>query len=119
MPAAAHPEYEFSIEITTGMSAPPIGTISRKPSANDTKRSSQKAGVASIETKSAISRIKRAPSAALTRCCPGKTNGRPVTSPCNLAKATTEPVKVIAPIAMPSDISTRLLPWIAPRTPMP
>jgi hypothetical protein len=25
MPAAAQPEYEFSIEITTGMSAPPIG----------------------------------------------------------------------------------------------
>jgi len=34
-------------------------------------------------------------------------------------EATTEPVKVIAPIAMPSDISTRLLPWIEPRTPMP
>ena len=31
MPQAAQPEYEFSIEITTGMSAPPIGTISRKP----------------------------------------------------------------------------------------
>jgi hypothetical protein len=27
MPAAAQPEYEFSIEITTGMSAPPIGMI--------------------------------------------------------------------------------------------
>ena len=32
MPAAAQPEYEFSIEITTGMSAPPIGMISSAPS---------------------------------------------------------------------------------------
>ena len=32
IPAAAHPEYEFSIEITTGMSAPPIGIINRSPS---------------------------------------------------------------------------------------
>jgi hypothetical protein len=30
--AAAHPEYEFRIEITTGTSAPPIGTIKIKPS---------------------------------------------------------------------------------------
>ncbi len=42
-----------------------------------------------------------------------------MTRPCNLAKATIEPVKVIAPMAMPSAISTRLLPWIEPRTPMP
>ena len=27
IPAAAHPEYELSIEITTGISAPPIGII--------------------------------------------------------------------------------------------
>ena len=31
IPAAAQPEYEFSIEITTGISAPPIGIISKKP----------------------------------------------------------------------------------------
>ncbi len=29
--AAAQPEYELSIETTTGMSAPPIGMISRNP----------------------------------------------------------------------------------------
>ena len=29
MPPAAQPEYEFSIEITTGMSAPPIGMMER------------------------------------------------------------------------------------------
>ena len=31
VPAAAQPEYEFNIEITTGMSAPPIGIINKNP----------------------------------------------------------------------------------------
>ena len=31
MPAAAQPEYELSIEITTGMSAPPIGMMISTP----------------------------------------------------------------------------------------
>ena len=31
IPQAAQPEYELSIEITTGMSAPPIGMTTRKP----------------------------------------------------------------------------------------
>tara|TARA_A100001388_G_scaffold247472_1_gene207031 strand:+ start:588 stop:845 length:258 start_codon:yes stop_codon:yes gene_type:complete len=35
IPAAAHPEYELSIEITTGISAPPIGIIIRKPIKNE------------------------------------------------------------------------------------
>jgi hypothetical protein len=35
MPAAAHPEYEFNIEMTTGMSAPPIGIISKNPIKNE------------------------------------------------------------------------------------
>src|ERR1700722_323319 len=35
MPAAAQPEYELSIEITTGMSAPPIGMMINTPSNSD------------------------------------------------------------------------------------
>ena len=35
IPAAAQPEYEFSIEITTGISAPPIGIINKKPIKKD------------------------------------------------------------------------------------
>ena len=31
IPAAAQPEYEFSIEMTTGMSAPPMGMMMRTP----------------------------------------------------------------------------------------
>ena len=37
MPAAAYPEYEFSIDITTGISAPPIGIISKTPKMNEIK----------------------------------------------------------------------------------
>ena len=35
IPAAAQPEYELSIEITTGISAPPIGIINKKPIKKD------------------------------------------------------------------------------------
>ena len=31
IPAAAQPEYEFNIETTTGISAPPIGMMMRTP----------------------------------------------------------------------------------------
>ena len=41
------------------------------------------------------------PRRALSGCWPGKTSGAPVTSPCSLAKATIEPVKVMAPMAVP------------------
>src|ERR1700709_17899 len=34
IPAAAQPEYELSMETTTGMSAPPIGMLISSPSAN-------------------------------------------------------------------------------------
>ena len=41
IPAAAHPEYEFNIEITTGLSAPPIGIINKNPIKNDTANNIQ------------------------------------------------------------------------------
>ena len=41
MPAAAQPEYEFSIETTTGMSAPPIGMMISTPISSDSSVISQ------------------------------------------------------------------------------
>ena len=35
IPAAAQPEYEYNIEITTGISAPPIGIINKIPTMKD------------------------------------------------------------------------------------
>ncbi len=59
------------------------------------------------------------PRAALIGCCSGKTSGAPVTRPCNFAKATIEPVKVMAPIAVPRPISIRLPSLMAPGVPRP
>ena len=44
--------------------------------------------------------------------------GAPLISACNFANAIRLPEKVMAPIARPTDISTRLSVWIAPGTPM-
>ena len=57
--------------------------------------------------------------AAFRGCCNRKVNGLPLTRPCNLANATTDPVKVTAPIAVPIAISTRLSAKIARRVPIP
>ena len=54
------------------------------------------------------------PSSALSRCWPRKTSGAPDTRPCSLAKATIEPVKVMAPITVPRPISIRLCILILP-----
>ena len=59
------------------------------------------------------------PKPAFSVCCMLNTSGLPVTSPWSLAKATSEPVKVMAPIATPSAISTRLPTRMSPGTPMP
>ena len=45
--------------------------------------------------------------------------GAPLMRPDSLRKAITEPVKVMAPMATPIDISTRLAVWMWPWVPMP
>ena len=47
-----------------------------------------------------------------------KVIGAPLISACNFANAIRLPEKVTAPIARPTDISTRLWVWIAPGMPM-
>ena len=59
------------------------------------------------------------PSRALSGCWPRNTSGEPETRPCSLAKATIEPVKVMAPITVPSPISIRLCILILPGRPRP
>ena len=59
------------------------------------------------------------PMPALMRCWLAKVIGAPLISACSLANAITEPEKVTAPMASPSDISTRLWAWILPGVPMP
>ena len=116
MPAAAQPEYEFSIEITTGMSAPPIGMMMRKPSKN---------AIAVMITNGAqplSSAMKNATpkptmtiaSARFTMCWPLNTTGaeenrrKCLPSPASLPKAITEPENVMAPTKVPMKSSSRL-----------
>ena len=96
------------MEITTGMSAPPIGMMIRTPSASETSTISQKVVPDWPLTSRTISSTRRMPSPRFTMCCMGKTTGLPEIRPCSLPKAMMEPVKVIAPMATPSDISIRL-----------
>ena len=49
---------------------------------------------------------------------PGSMIGAPLMRPDSFRNAITEPVKVMAPMATPSDISTRLWVWILPTVPM-
>ena len=49
---------------------------------------------------------------------PGSRIGAPLMRPESFRNAITEPVNVIAPIATPSAISTRLDLWMLPRVPM-
>ena len=102
----------------TGISAPPIGRIKRNPIAKDAKTINQKySGVCTIQN-FAIRPMIAIPITKLRKCWPLKTKGFPVTIPCSFPKAIIEPVKVIAPIAVPSAISIRLPVGIDPTAPM-
>ena len=114
MPAAAHPEYELSIETTTGISAPPIGIINKIPSNNDSPTINQKISVEDSIVNITVKTIKEMKIKRLTKCCPKKVVGAPLTKPCNFKNAMIEPVNVMAPIATPIDISTKLALNISP-----
>src|SRR6516162_862360 len=118
MPAAAQPEYELSMEITTGMSAPPIGMMMSTPKAKAASARSQKPAWLPARTSQMINKTIASASAMLMAWRAGRMIGAPLMRPDNLRNAITEPVNVMAPIASPSDISMRLALWMAPTAPM-
>src|ERR1044071_3119259 len=109
IPAAAQPEYEFSIEITTGISAPPIGMMISTPNSSAAAVMAQNnIGSPPDWQKRVISTTVSTARPMLMTWRPGSVMGLPDMRPDNLANAITEPVKVMAPMATPSDISSRL-----------
>ena len=92
------------------MSAPPIGMISRKPIRNASTVSAMIRGMVSAGplaiANSAVSTMIAASVPRLMTWRAGKRIGEPLMRPESLAKAMTEPEKVIAPMAMPRPIST-------------
>jgi hypothetical protein len=99
------------------MSAPPIGIMTSTPRMKDTIVISQNTKWLSVSTKMKMSNTSEAASARFTRCRCGSRIGAPLMRPSSLRKAMTEPVKVMAPMARPSDISTRLALEIRPGNP--
>src|SRR6266545_3131838 len=102
--AAASPVNAFSNEMTTGMSAPPIGRTKRIPK-------SAAAPTIATSTQKLTPAIAQAPrptalanSAALTTCWPGYVIGRPETSSCSFANATIEPANETEPMIADSAV---------------
>ena len=79
----------------------------------------QKAQAGWCRAKNTISPAMTRNSAAFSACRAGRMMGAPLILPFSLAKAIREPAKVMAPMATPSDISTRLCVRMAPSLPMP
>ncbi|SAL07650.1 hypothetical protein AWB78_08672 [Caballeronia calidae] len=77
MPAAAQPEYEFSIDTTTGMSAPPIGMMISTPSANAMIVMMMNGSHDSVSMKITPKPTIATASSRLIRCCPEYTTGAP------------------------------------------
>jgi hypothetical protein len=81
IPHAAQPEYEFNIDITTGISAPPIGMMIRIPIRNDKPRIDQNAISDCSKTVQKINAISVTARIALTRCWHRKVRGAPEITP--------------------------------------
>ena len=103
--AAARPVKAFRSEITTGMSAPPIGRTSRTPKRRAPIRrmtAQMPASVAPAATPAPSSPAKRMP---FTICWPAKTIGLPGRSSWSFANATRLPEKLIEPISAEKSIA--------------
>ena len=107
------------METTTGMSAPPMGMIRVIPTRRARAKIAQKAQSAAppLSTSTTIMATMARPIAIFSRCRAGRMIGAPLMLPFSLAKAITEPVKVTAPMARPSDSSISDCMWMAPSAP--
>src|SRR6478672_388204 len=105
--AAAHPEYEFSIDTTTGMSPPPIAATRCRPRT--------RAITVMISNGQILGAARyQASRAALTISAPrfnqfrqGRVNGEDFIFADSFRYAMIEPVKVTAPMKTPRNTSTR------------
>ncbi len=113
--AAARPVNAFSSEITTGMSAPPIGRTKRTPKTSEppisAARSHWFSTPAAIATPAAAIDANRSP---FTICCPGYTIGRPLISSWSFANATMLPAKETLPISADRTIVALMSYWRCP-----
>jgi len=101
--ATADPVKAFSRAMTTGMSAPPIGSTIVTPKSSATATSPYSAiRESGASTSQSVPTAKDAGSRTLSSRAPGNTTGEPDTMPCSLPAATSDPEKVTAPMTMSS-----------------
>ncbi len=106
--------------MTTGMSAPPMGTISSTPSSRAIAVMIRNGVQEGSMKKTTPKPIITMPSPRFTQCWPAKRIGLPDILPDSFRKAMMEPVKVIAPTKVPMNSSMRLLECsISPGSAMP
>jgi hypothetical protein len=104
--AAASPEYEFRSAITTGMSAPPIGTTSMTPRTEATAQSAQYAlGLPGSLMSHALQPSAASPSTTLSACCAPPTPLQWNFS-ASLPNATRLPQNVTVPISPDAAVAT-------------
>ena len=98
--AAESPVKAFRSEITTGMSAPPIGSTTRLPRIAAPTRTAMKSpsGGSSEEARITHATIRPSSSSALITCWPGTASGLVGIRSCSFAKAMFEPQNETEPI---------------------
>ena len=112
--ATAVPVNAFSSEITTGMSAPPIGSTISTPNASAASTTMSSAGSDAVVSMNAAAPIAITASAALSTRPPLKITGWPVMIPCSLPAAISEPVNVTEPMSTSSTVKTVVVPSTPP-----
>ena len=104
--AAAQPEYEFSIETTTGMSAPPMAATRWMPSSSESTVARRSGMMEWLVTNHQPRTTSAATMPRFSQCRPGSVSGLDANRPLSLPHATIEPVKVTAPMNTPRYTST-------------
>ncbi len=108
--AAAHPEYELSIDTTTGMSPPPIAATRCRPSSRASTVMIASGQIDGAATNQPISANDATSMPALSRLRPGSVSGFDLIFADSLRYAMIEPVNVTAPMSTPRKTSTRCAP---------
>ncbi len=109
--ATAVPVKAFSSEMTTGISAPPIGSTMVTPKPRAARVRTIKTGTFPDPVMSQMAPpTMRTASTALTTRAPRKTIGALFTQPCSFPAAMSEPEKVTAPMRTSSAVATATVP---------
>src|SRR5215469_8229581 len=107
--ATATPVNEFNSEMTTGMSAPPIGSTAKTPSISAAAtKPPNTAGVKYPSTSATARPTTDSAINPLTNCWPVYVIGRPVMSSWSFANATSEPANEIEPMIVLKMIGTKV-----------